>query len=90
MPNANSSEPSVGTQRALYANAAALRTRRSAGAAQTRGAQGELQSLHKAGTAESANRQRALEKRIELLYEEYIDLIDAIREIRIYAAKEVH
>ncbi len=50
----------------------------------------ELQSLHKAGTAESANRQRALEKRIELLYEEYIDLIDAIREIRIYAAKEVH
>lgn len=42
------------------------------------------------GTLESARRQALLEKRIELLYEEYIDLSDAIREIRIYAAKEVH
>ncbi len=45
---------------------------------------------NKPGTLESARKQNLLEKRIELLYEEYIDLSDAIREIRIYAAKEVH
>lgn len=52
----------------------------------------ELHALshHKEGTAASAKRQKLLEQRIELLCEEYIDLIDAIREIRIYAAKEVH
>ncbi len=46
--------------------------------------------LHPAGTLESALRQKLLEKRIDLLYEEYLDLTDAMREIRIYAAKEQH
>lgn len=46
--------------------------------------------LHPAGTLESARRQKLLEKRIDLLYEEYLDLTDAMREIRIYAAKEQH
>ena len=40
--------------------------------------------------ARSARRQMLLEKRIDLLYEEYLDLTDAMREIRIYAAKEQH
>ena len=44
----------------------------------------------KRGTLDSARQQAALEKRIDLLYEEYLDLTDAMREIRIYAAKEVH
>ena len=50
----------------------------------------ELLTMRHQGTLESARKQNLLEKRIELLYEEYIDLSDAIREIRIYAAKERH
>lgn len=52
----------------------------------------ELHTLRssKQGTLASARAQTLLEKRIELLYEEYTDLTDAMREIRIYAAKEVH
>lgn len=45
---------------------------------------------HPARSAESARQQMLLEKRIDLLYEEYLDLTDAMREIRIYAAKEKH
>ena len=44
----------------------------------------------KQGTLASARAQAMLEKRIALLHEECIDLTDAMREIRIYAAKEVH
>ena len=39
-------------------------------------------------TAESANAQRSLERRIDLLRSEYYETIDCIREIGIYAAKE--
>lgn len=45
--------------------------------------------LHqKEGTLRSATRQKELEKRIMTLRDEYDDLTDAIREIRIYADRE--
>ena len=53
---------------------------------------GELRSLlhMKEGTRQSPGRQADLEKRIMALRDEYDDLTDAIREIRIYAEREKH
>lgn len=42
------------------------------------------------GTRLSARMQSDLEKRIMLLRDEYDDLTDAIREIRLYAEREMH
>ncbi len=52
----------------------------------------ELRALvtHKEGSKASALAQSMLEKRIMTLRDEYDDLSDAIREIRIYAEREMH
>ena len=41
-------------------------------------------------TRESANAQRILERRMDLLRSEYYEITDCMREIGIYAAKETH
>lgn len=48
----------------------------------------ELNRMHRAGTLHSAQSQSLLERRIALLQAEYVDIRDAMEDIRAYAARE--